>query len=93
VADCPGDEGGGKTFYYDPSSGALLAIARYPSLISAGLPGCFVGRDSVRPLYEAGMAPSCAQGPLLGCGVGGMQSSFAPTPDGATDGSAVDAFE
>lgn len=88
VATCPGDEGGGATWYFDPASQALLAIVTYPSIEPGGAPGCFVGSESLRYLSDSG-APSCPSGPLLACGQspadGGASLSLDANGDAATN--------
>jgi hypothetical protein len=69
VASCPGDEGGGQTLVFDPSSHALVAVVAYPSLIAGGRPGCYVGPESLRSTLQSG-PPNCPTGPLLGGGLG-----------------------
>jgi hypothetical protein len=91
VAQCPGDEGGGVTSFFDPATGALVAVAHYPSIIGPSLPGCFVGRESLRSLYDSGSAPSCPTGPLLGCdgrpvGIGSETPMDGSSLDAGADG-------
>ena len=65
VASCPGDEGGGHTLVFDPSSHALVAVVEYPSLVGGGSRGCYVGPESLRSTLQSG-PPNCPTGPLLG---------------------------
>ncbi len=83
VANCPGDEGGGETWYFDPASQALLAIVMYPSIEPGGAPGCFVGPESLRYLSDSG-PPSCPPGPLLACGQSPVDGGASPSLDANT---------
>jgi hypothetical protein len=80
VANCPGDEGGGATWYFDPASQGLLAVVTYPSLEPGGAPGCFVGSESLRYLSDGG-PPSCPSGPLLACGQSPATGDASPLLD------------
>jgi hypothetical protein len=85
VASCPGDEGGGHTLVFDPTSQALIAVVAYPSLVPGGRPGCFVGPESLRSSLKSG-PPGCPTGPLLG-----PNGPLVPMSEGGGSGATSDA--
>lgn len=93
VADCPGEEGGGSTSYYDPATGTLVAVVRQASVVAGGLPGCFAGSESLRYLYDSGSTPPCPTGPLLGCDGRPVGMGSGPRMDGASADGSADGYE